>query len=344
MFQNSPEFCTEVPEHQTTYISPLRAVAVASRMLLVCAMALIFAPPAKADVISEAIVSIKCTTEGSETVREGSGVFISESGRLLTARHVVLGSLKKSEFLDNRSKVECTGVKGNSRSLGGANLLVESISTDFDAAVLSFPNAGDHSVLNYCNIEERRFLGGQIIATGFPRDSQTGQPSSRAGIISTIFPDGRGFIETDVPTTIGMSGGMVTLAENDKLIGIVSGTEFEPATGQPKFFAVLAAQRLARDFRDFGLKLDPEGCPPRNPLSAIKGNKDGVLWESQDGDLALDVKMGEGFCFLVKVWGDMDHPMDSVEIKINADQEFVLSGENAGGGRHGALARCVNFE
>ena len=299
---------------------------------------------ANADAIKDAIVSIKCTSKGETIVREGTGVFISENGKILTARHVVLGSHSKADFQNDRTLVSCEGQRGNSRTLGGARLVVQSISGDFDAAVLSFPNQENLPYLRYCNVEERRFLGSQILATGFPRDSETGDPSSRAGIISTNSPDVRGFIETDVPTTIGMSGGMVTLAENDKLIGIVSGTEFEVATGQPKFYAVLAAQRLANDFANFGLELDPDGCPPRNPLSEIKGDVAGKPWEVQDGDLKLGMKSGEGFCFLVRVWGDLDHPSDSVSVKLDAENEFVLAGQNSGGGRHGGYAQCVSFD
>jgi len=122
----------------------------------------LFIQTAKADIIRDTIVSIKCQTGNEGVVREGTGILISEDGMVLTAKHVVLGTA--TQFI---SDITCEGAFGNSR-LGRDTLEFQKASSDFDAVVLRYPAISGAKYLTYCNIDEQ-LPRSQIVATGFPR-------------------------------------------------------------------------------------------------------------------------------------------------------------------------------
>jgi hypothetical protein len=287
---------------------------------------------ARAPSIDETIVHISCTSPGRSPLI-GSGVLISADGMVLTVRHVVMGDAATLP-----PGTVCTGAIGNANR-PRSTLIAQAVSLRYDAMVLKFPQ-DNLPFQRFCRLEPR-LQRSQIVATGFPLDSTTGVPSSRVGVLSTAQPDLEGVIDTDSTTTVGMSGGMVTLAGNGNLIGIVSGGQTD-ALGMPSAYRVIAAQMLEPEFRSFGLTEDAEGCKPHDRLTPVMGRTASGSWRASDPPLPLGLREGEGFCFLVSVWGSMDHQSDMVQIEVQ-DGEFVLSGRNAGSGSHGALARCARF-
>lgn len=282
----------------------------------------------------DTIVSITCVdADGAE--RSGSGVFISEEGHVLTAKHVVLG--KSDELLDTTI---CRGGIGNSK-LTKNELQPLYESENLDAAVLQYPGRSNGTYMKYCPLDTRFSLA-EVVAIGFPGETRTGQPSMRVGVLSTITPDRYGLIESDSATTLGMSGGMVTLVENDMLIGIVAGTQLN-IKSIPSFYAVLAAEQLAREFSVYGLEDGGSDCDAVNALSEEFGSGQNQ-WTAADDPLPLGYNAESSFCYIVKVWGKMDHQSDIVAIDVDQDGQFILTGKNGGGGLHGASARCVRLQ
>ncbi|WP_134724329.1 S1 family peptidase [Paracoccus luteus] len=312
---------------------PFAALAAAALAL----PGLLAAPDARAEELDPTIVHLICSSNGME--RRGTGVVVSPDGMVLTARHVVTGTAAGAT-----ADTVCTGSLGHANGVR-VTMTIQKVSSEYDAAMLKYPGLSGAPHLGYCDVLPRHKRA-QVIAAGFPLLSATGLPSERMGILATVEPGGAaapGLIESDAATTSGMSGGRVTLAENGQLIGIVAGVSPDPATGYPNAYAVLAASRLAPEFGQYGLKTDPASCEPvmrvTRPLPASGGP-----WLAADPPLPLGMKAGEGFCYLVRVWGDFDDPRDSVEITVTADQEYALTGtDSASPGNHGAVAQCVRF-
>lgn len=298
------------------------------------ALALLLPGTAQGDELDRTLVHIECSEPGG-AARKGTGVVISDNGMVLTARHVVLGTSPTW-----RDDTRCSGGLGHALA-GKSGMTVQAVSTAFDAAVLKYPGLVDAPHVQYCQVEPRHKRA-EVIAAGFPLVSATGQPSERKGILATIEPDGKGLLESDAATTSGMSGGRVTFTENGSLVGIVSGVSPDPQTGYPNAYAVLAASRLAPEFGQFGLTSDPALCGPRQRILPAAAAPD-APWVAGDGPLRLGMKEGEGFCYLVRVWGAFDDIADAVEIALE-DGEYVLRGEELSDpGSHGAVAQCVRF-
>lgn len=302
--------------------------------IILLALCLTFAVPpgARADLIAETVVSITCTTPGVPP-RKGSGVVVAENGTILTAKHVVFGSSAPGSVMP-----VCTGSTGKA-TFAQDSLILRRTSQDYDAVLLKSPHEGV-PFQRYCKLAPW-MLRAQVIATGFPLGSKTGVPSSRVGVLSTVEVDHEGIVETDAATTSGISGGMVTMAGNGNLVGIVSGYNPDQQDGLPANYRVLAAEALAGDFPE--LQEDQEGCAEKAAATGILGSRGtGNLWRSVDAPLKLGMRAEEGVCFLVTVWGAFDSSSDSVGIEV-IDGEYLLSGKNGGGNYHGALARCMRF-
>lgn len=316
------------------------------RLHLIVALALalpVLSAPIAAQDLDKSVIHIVCT--GPDGVsRPGTGVVISSSGMVLTAKHVVIGKIPAGA-VPTLAGITCRGSSGHA-GLPPRDLTIEKLSVDYDAAVLNYPDFSGADPLGYCDIEPRH-LGAQIIATGFPLRSQTGRPSKRAGILSTTQPSGvgsenPGTVESDAATTRGMSGGQVTLVENGQLIGIVAGEPTDSGTGLVVAYSVLVASRLKPEFESFGLTTDPAKCAERK--REISWPPEGKTWTPADGPQLLGMKEKEGYCFLTRVWGKFDHPEDSVAITLMADEEYQLIGKDGfGEANHGAEVKCVRF-
>ena len=284
--------------------------------------------------LDETIVYVECNEEGSnKPPRRGSGVMVSADGKVLTAKHVVVGAVKQDE-----SRTICKGVIGNA-FLSKQRMFVVQESSKFDAALLQYPVQGNQQLkfLKYCRLTAR-FRRQTIFATGFPMQTNTGVPSSRVGVLSTALPGPTGVIETDSSATTGMSGGMVTLGNTSSLIGIVAGAITDPATGLADFLGVLPAEKIATEFE---LVEDTEGCLRKERVTGEFGQAQ--QWRAGDPPLSLGVHKDQGFCFITSVWGVFNHADDSVSVTLDANGEFQLTGVNEGVGRHGAYARCFRF-
>ncbi len=278
----------------------------------------------QADTMDETIVYITCkTADGIES--QGSGVLISPDGKVLTAKHVIPTKNGESE-----AGTVCNGAIGSAFS-STRRMIIGKKSSHYDAAILKFSPIGGEkfNCLKYCKLSDS-MRRKKIFATGFPDKTGSGVPSSRIGVLSTILPDQKGFIETDSATARGMSGGMVTLENSSSLIGIIAGAEFDPGTGTPKYFAVLAAQEIADEL---GLTEESVSC--------IKEFGPDKKWQSGDPPLKLGINKEEGYCFLTGVWGIFNNIDDKVWIETDEKGEFVLTGIKQGGGKNGAFARCV---
>jgi len=199
---------------------------IVSGLLLACATAV------AADVPRNSVVYIECTTQSDQLVR-GTGVIVSDAGRVLTAKHVAV---------DRTS--QCYGVRGTSAERPNRKLVWRK-QVDEDAVLLEFnPREGEtFEPLEYL-IVERDMKGNRIQAHGFPPGS-AGQASLREGVLSTTFANNMGLIETDAMTARGMSGGPVVM--DGKLIGIVAGARFD-TNGAVTDYGVLLAEYFARPF------------------------------------------------------------------------------------------------
>jgi S1-C subfamily serine protease len=188
---------------------------------------------------AESTVYIKCDGPDGKTSR-GSGVIVSEDGRVLTAKHVAPSADYK-----------CRGVLGTAAEEPTRTLLRRKSSPDYDALLLYFvPKPGEKFRPVYVVELDPELQGRAIAAYGFPATG-TGEVSVRTGTISTTTPNEAGMIETDALTTRGMSGGPVFLKDTPggrALVGIVAGANFDPGAGNEADFAVLAVELLRDDF------------------------------------------------------------------------------------------------
>ncbi len=260
-------------------------------------------------------------------------MLVTSDGLVLTAKHVVYGDADAMP-----SGTECTGAIGNANRARN-RMFPQDSSLRYDAILMKYPDTG-LPFQRYCRLEPRSQRA-WITATGFPLSSRTGVPSSRVGVLSTVQPDSDGVVETDSATTVGMSGGMVTLAENGNLIGIVSGQDPD-FNGLPANYRVLSAQVLASEFEDWGFSEDEEGCAARARVTPMLGSVGARPWEATDDALPLEFSSDEGVCYIVSVWGYFDDPKDRVEVTVE-DGEYFLRGDNGGSGPHGAFAQCMRF-
>jgi|GEM_PF-1867122 len=185
-------------------------------------------------------IHITCQDEtGAATA--GSGVLISASGHILTAKHV----LPKG--------ATCSGAIADRRA-ARAPLEFVAQSNVFDGAILRLSglDLGAVPFAGYCATSAQGMKGREIVVLGFHPGSD-GEPSATAGIISTsIHKDG--LLETDAETVAGKSGGPVFLKDTASLVGIVAGAQFNAmgvvvsyAIVPAEFFAELAPMTRASD-------------------------------------------------------------------------------------------------
>jgi hypothetical protein len=237
----------------------------------------------------DSVVYIQCAGPDGKLSR-GSGVIVSDRGRVLTAKHVAPAGY------------ECSGVLGTAAEVPTRRLLRRKASPDYDAILLEFipkPNE-EFRPVSFVQLEPN-MQGEPIAAYGFPA-SGTGQVSIRSGTISTTIPNEQGTIETDALTTRGMSGGPVFLREGDGLVGIVAGANFDPGTGWPTDFAVLAAELVADDFdleQTSGLP-DETTRSASEPGSAVAPPRSGDL-QALVGDWSGEAVEPGGFRFQVEL-------------------------------------------
>jgi lysylphosphatidylglycerol synthetase-like protein (DUF2156 family) len=105
--------------------------------------------------------------------------------------------------------------------------------------------------------------GQPLLAAGFFLDAAdpNWRPSPRDGILSSVYPDANGIVQTTVPTTPGMNGGPVLLKDTGALLGIVAGAVFDHGTRKLQYLGILAAQEIATEL---GLQQATQ-CPPQAP-------------------------------------------------------------------------------
>ncbi|MFL6820026.1 MAG: serine protease [Bradyrhizobium sp.] len=274
--------------------------------------------------IDRTIVSVRCAA-GS-----GSGVVVSAVGEVVTALHVV------------KDGAGCFGTLGYASPSGGVPLVLQQQNKDFDVALLRFTEPRTYAFAKACRLEDW-MVRSSIFATGYPGGTTTGVPSYRKGVLSTVFPNPKGVLETDGQTVAGMSGGPIFSSDLRALIGIVVGAQFA-AGGGVDYYGILPFERIRGQF---GLAVADAPC--------YRKSREVVLPEAvnswkprRDGDpLSTDVRLGvrpeDGFCFITGIIGQMNDPKDSIEIAID-NGEYVLTGNNVSGSAHSGKVRCVWFE
>jgi hypothetical protein len=269
--------------------------------------------------VERTIVYIECTL-GNQTAR-GTGVIVSPRGHVLTARHVTLGPGSN-----------CKGSIGVADS-GSARLMVQQpTSAPVDAALLRFADAQQYEFMSFCTLEDW-MVRRKIFVAGFPSGTETGAPSFREGVLSTVFPNANGVIETDGQTIAGMSGGPVFSKNLAGIVGIVIGAKFS-AGGTVSYFGILPVSDYASMFN-----LVPSATPCYHPSTEI-----GVFeWKTEDQEVDLKVRPEEGFCFLSSVRGIFNDSQDTVSIDIR-DGRYVLDGVDDSGGQIRATARCIWYD
>lgn len=282
---------------------------------------------ALADAIDDMIVFIECTAGG--TVSRGTGVVVSPDGHVLTARHVV------------PQGADCKGSLGVADSNVAARLVVQPTNLPVDAALLRFSRQQDYAYAPVCALEDW-MVRKRIFVAGFPGQTQTGAPSYREGVLSTILPNSAGILETDGQTVAGMSGGPVFSPNFAGLVGIVIGAEFD-SLGTVSYYGILPASGYAQ-----ALGLTPAETPCYRESREVdfwdpETGEWMASWQAGDGPVELNVYVDEGVCFLQGVWGLFNDEDDDVWVG-NRDGQYILNGNNRSGGNHGATARCIWFE
>jgi S1-C subfamily serine protease len=138
----------------------------------------------------------------------GSGVFVSRSGLILTADHVVRGA-KKIEVITRDGQTISARVESSSKSLDIAFLKVAYESKVYFPIKSSVPTPG-----------------ARVFTVGFPVPGVLGQePKVSEGIISSVsgIKDDASFMQISIPIQPGNSGGPV-ITEKGELVGVVSST------------------------------------------------------------------------------------------------------------------------
>lgn len=298
------------------------------RLVGLCAAGLTGLAAAPAQAIETTIVYIECTTPEDKLSR-GSGVIVSAQGHVLTARHVApVGS-------------SCSGSIGVADSRNAQRLVLQPVTAPVDAALLRFARQDAYDFAGFCELEDW-MVRKRIIVAGYPGETETGVPSYREGILSTVLANPSGVLETDGQSVAGMSGGPVFSRNLAGLVGIVSGARFD-ITGEPSYYGIVPAAAVARvfglteadrpcyhEYRDIDLT-DPE-------TEEWRGE-----WNAGDAETPLGVRETEGVCFIEEIWGAWNHPDDSVGVFLK-EGEYVMSGQNFSEETHGAAARCIAYE
>lgn len=281
----------------------------------------------RADTIDETIVFIECEFDGK--VSRGTGVVVSASGHVLTARHVAPAG------------ADCRGSLGIADSNLAARMVVQPTNVPVDAALLRFSSQRDYAFSPVCPLEDW-MVRKRIFVAGFPGQTQTGAPSYREGILSTVIPNSKGILETDGQTVAGMSGGPVYAPNFAGIVGIVIGAEFD-SLGTVSYYGILPASVYAQSF---GLTAAETPCYQKSREVSFADPETGIwwaTWKSGDGPIELGIYEDQGFCFITGVFGLFNDTDDSVWVE-NLDGQYLLNGRNRSGGFHGGEAGCVWYE
>ena len=275
--------------------------------------------------LEDTIVYIECTANGE--ISRGSGVVVSAQGHVLTAKHVVPDGST------------CRGSLGSADPNTAARMVVQPTNLPVDATLLRFSAARTYDFKGYCELADW-MVRKRIIAAGYPGRTQTGAPSYREGILSTVLQNPDGVLETDAQTIGGMSGGPVFSRNLNGLVGIVILAEPDPGTGFVSYYGILPISHYAPalgltasdrpcyyEFREFNFE-DPETGDWR------------ARWTAGDGVVRLGVFENEADCFIEGVEGEWNHPNDYAEVVLR-DGEFVIVGDDREGGGHGVWAKCI---
>ncbi|MFP7572025.1 serine protease [Marivita sp. S2033] len=174
---------------------------------------------------SQSIVFIACT-DASGTQSQGSGYIFSESGHVLTAKHVV------------PEDSTCAGLIGRADEPPSRELVIRYRADEFDYAVLQFnPVSSDDFKAADIAPSVDSFLGSTAQAIGFPKGITT--LTIRTGTVANTALDDRGHFDIGTETTQGMSGGPVIA--NGMIIGLVAGADPDPGTGFVRRYEALAS-------------------------------------------------------------------------------------------------------
>lgn len=189
------------------------------RVLCILNLIMLSSPPGTANPAQHALtVFIECTTNAGHS-RTGSGVIVSETGHVLTARHIVSGTQT------------CTARRG-SRLAKPAPLLQtdisESIPAEIDMLIMQIadPTRDSYPYATICKVSptlERQF----ITSLAFSRMSKN-LPSATRGIIANTNISPNGIVEVDLHLSKQRSGGPIFLEGQTTIIGIVAGVTVDP--------------------------------------------------------------------------------------------------------------------
>lgn len=258
---------------------------------------------AKVISIEKSIVYIECTSPDGKLKIPGTGVLVSASGRILTAKHVA------------PTGYNCLGQIGTAASQPVRQLIRDTRQANVDALLFRFVGEPGEvfEFLRYRRIETT-LRAKSILAHGFPIGG-VGSVDTVDGIIRNTTIDGRGIISTSATTSSGMSGGPVILKDDGSLIGIIVGADFDPSTGSPKSFGVLAAEEVAVSF-------ELTSIIPEQSASSIKQPKKATRREVQFGPFTL--APGEARSFSVKMLesGPLDVTVDNLAPEIGLSRNI----------------------
>lgn len=185
------------------------------------------------DRVLQAVVTVVALDEDGDTLSQGSGVFLADTGQLATNYHVIEGA--HSAFVKSE-------IHGILPVVG-----VEQYSIARDVAILRIRGSGFHSL----RIGKAPRVGERVLAVGTPLGLEQ---SVSEGIISGIRRDaGFEVLQTTAPISPGSSGGALVNEVGD-LLGI---TTYTFASGQNLNFAIPAdyVKQLASASFDSPVKL-----------------------------------------------------------------------------------------
>ena len=275
--------------------------------------------------IEETIAYIECKTTSGQISR-GTGVVVSRQGHVLTAKHVV----------PDGSTCEASLAVADSNNT--TRMVVQPTNLPVDAALLRFVRQQDYAFVGYCALEDW-MVRQSIFVAGFPGQTETGAASFREGILSTVFPNAEGVLETDGQTVAGMSGGPVYSRNLAGLVGIVIGAEFA-VDGTVNYYGILPASFYASSL---GMSPAEEPCYFETPEVDFRDAATGIdrsAWRAGSAAIDLGLTSAQGTCFLREVSGAFDDVADSVGVSLS-EGRYVIGGTNGGEALHGGTARCV---
>ncbi|MBY2914136.1 serine protease [Rhizobium leguminosarum] len=275
--------------------------------------------------VRQSIVYIQCTS-ASGVIKSGSGILVSEVGHVITAKHVIEGA------------ASCRGSIGVADAGATQTLVMQPGLAAVDVALLRFTAAGKYQFAQYCDLPlEDWMLGKEILVAGFPVGTETGAPSFRKGVLSTVYVNGGGIVETDGQTVNGMSGGPVFDARMNGLVGLVIGAEFTPL-GTVKYYGILPISMFAANFN-----LTPTTRPCYHMSRSAMLPPEVETWNADKGPISLQIESDEADCFISGIWGQFNDKADSVDISVT-NGTYYLTGTNKSGGTHGGRVKCAWFQ